>query len=66
MYFPLSQDQEPPRDLHVEVRVLEDCGELMTDLGAVRLERDTTHYLRRVDVAQHIRRGDLQQTEYKE
>ena len=52
--------------MHVEVRVLTDCGELMTDLGPVRLEKDTTHFLRRVDVAMHVRRGVLQQTEYKE
>lgn len=27
----LTADLQPPKELHVEVRVLNDCGEIMTD-----------------------------------
>ncbi len=64
--MPLVQDQEPPKELNVEVRVLEDCGELMTERGVVELKKGTTVFCRRADVSMHIRRGHLEQTENKD
>eukprot|EP00937_MAST-01D_sp_MAST-1D-sp2_P005330 g5330.t1 len=57
----LTADLTPPKELCVEVRVLEDCGEIMTDGGAVHLEAHSTHFLRRSDVEHLIRQGKLQQ-----
>ncbi|GLE04830.1 hypothetical protein PINS_up013809 [Pythium insidiosum] len=34
----LTADATPPKDLYVEVRVLKDCGEIMTENGLVNLE----------------------------
>jgi len=56
----LTADQQPPKDLCIEVRVLEDCGELVTENGTVNLEAHTTHYLPRSDVEHLVRQGKLQ------
>ncbi|TPX67126.1 hypothetical protein SpCBS45565_g04071 [Spizellomyces sp. 'palustris'] len=53
----------PPRDLFVEVRVLKDCGEVMTENGAVRLVKNSQHYLRRTDVEPFITAGYLKHIE---
>lgn len=58
------QDSKPPKDLYVEVRVLRDCGEIMTESGIVNLEANSTHFLRRVDVEQFIRQGLLEQIKH--
>ncbi|CAM9486333.1 unnamed protein product [Choristocarpus tenellus] len=55
----LTADLQPPKELHVEVRVLQDCGEIMTDQGPVKLDRGTTHLLRRSDVEHLVRQGFL-------
>lgn len=60
---PVSQDLKPPKDLFVEVRVLKDYGEIVTDKGTVNLKKNTVHYLRRTDVELLIRQGVLEQTE---
>lgn len=57
----LSQDLKPPKDLYVEVRVLRDCGEVMTESGVVNLAAHSQHFLRRVVVEQLIRQGLLEQ-----
>ncbi|CAN0197061.1 unnamed protein product, partial [Hapterophycus canaliculatus] len=59
----LTADLQPPKELHVEVRVLNDCGEIMTDHGCVKLDRGTTHLLRRSDVEHLVRQGLLQELE---
>ena len=51
----------PPKELHIEIRVKEDCGEIFTDTGLVRLSKNSTHYLRRSDVEHLIRRDCLEQ-----
>lgn len=53
----------PPRDLFVEVRVLKDCGEVQTENGAVRLVKNSQHYLRRTDVEPFITAGYLRHIE---
>lgn len=59
----LTADLQPPKELHVEVRVLSDCGEIMTDHGSVKLDRGTTHLLRRSDVEHLVLHGQLQELE---
>ncbi|KAJ3032853.1 DNA replication protein psf1 [Rhizophlyctis rosea] len=49
----------PPKDLFVEVRVLKDCGEVMTESGSVWLVKDSQHYLKRTDVEGFITAGFL-------
>eukprot|EP00516_Mucochytrium_quahogii_P008908 CAMPEP_0203766582 /NCGR_PEP_ID=MMETSP0099_2-20121227/502_1 /ASSEMBLY_ACC=CAM_ASM_000209 /TAXON_ID=96639 /ORGANISM=" , Strain NY0313808BC1" /LENGTH=199 /DNA_ID=CAMNT_0050662957 /DNA_START=39 /DNA_END=638 /DNA_ORIENTATION=- len=57
----LTSDMQPPKNLFIEVRVLEDCGEVLTDSGSINLAKNTTHYLRRSDVEHLIRQGMLKQ-----
>lgn len=56
----LTADAQPPRDLYVEVRVLSDCGSVLTDSGPVALKPGTAHFLKRADVEHLIRQGALQ------
>jgi GINS complex subunit 1 len=51
---------QPPKELFVEVKVMEDCGEIMTENGPVQLSRGTTHFLRRSDIVHLIRQGKLE------
>eukprot|EP00039_Didymoeca_costata_P015117 m.252775 g.252775 ORF g.252775 m.252775 type:complete len:196 (+) comp16157_c0_seq9:149-736(+) len=55
----VSADLHPPKDLFIEVRCLEDVGEIMTENGAIMLEKDTQHFLRRSDIEPLIRQGIL-------
>lgn len=59
----LTTDLEPPKALFIEVEVLEDCGEIMTSAGPVKLEARSRHYLKRSDVEPLIRQGLLRQTD---
>jgi hypothetical protein len=63
-FFWMDQDANPPKSLYVEVRVLEDCGEVMTENGLVNLEMNSTHFVRRADVESLILQGFLQQVKY--
>ncbi|CDF34293.1 DNA replication complex GINS protein PSF1 [Chondrus crispus] len=56
----LTADQSPPRDLYVEVRVIADCGDILTEAGPVALKPGTAHFLKRTDVEHLIRQGSLQ------
>uniref|UniRef100_A0A7S2XZV1 GINS subunit domain-containing protein n=1 Tax=Fibrocapsa japonica TaxID=94617 RepID=A0A7S2XZV1_9STRA len=57
----LTQDQQPPKELFIEVRALEDCGEIMTEQGTINLEKGSTHLLRRCDAENLIKQGMLEQ-----
>lgn len=47
----LMTDQEPPQDLYIEIRVLEDCGQMITSTGeTLKLDKNSTHSVRRQDV----------------
>lgn len=49
---------KPPRDLYVEIRCNVDCGDVQTKhSGTVRLDKGTSHFLRRADVEQLISQG---------
>lgn len=49
---------KPPRDLYVEIRCNVDCGDVQTEhSGTVRLDKGTSHFLRRADVENLISQG---------
>jgi GINS complex subunit 1 len=62
----VTADLVPPKDLLIQVRVLKDCGEIMTETGAVTLEKGTTHSLRRRDIEQLVRQGYLEEHQQHE
>lgn len=54
----LNTDLEPPKELYIEIRVLEDCGEIYTSNGILlTLKKNTNHFVRRCDVEGLIRLG---------
>eukprot|EP00736_Rhodelphis_marinus_P005343 Rmarinus@m.26569 len=53
----LTADLDPPKDLYIQVRVLESCGTIQTTSGPVTLQAGTTHFLPRSDVEHLIRSG---------
>ena len=53
----LTADLQPPSQLFIEVLVLEECGELLTENGLVTLSKGTRAVLRRTDVENLIRQG---------
>lgn len=56
----LTVEMLPPKELYIEVRVLQDCGTLVMEGGGeARLEAGTMHYLPRRDVEPLIRAGKL-------
>jgi len=56
--FDLVKDMEPPKELFIEVRMVEDCGEIfLPETGIVKLQKDTMHYLRRSEVEHFIKSG---------
>ena len=54
------QDQTPPKDPSIEVRVLRDYGEAMTRLGRANLKKGTLHLLPRDEAEPLIREGVLE------
>lgn len=57
MGIDLTADLEPPKDLLIQIRVLQSCGELMTESGPVQLTKGVTSFLRRAEVEDLIRKG---------
>ena len=59
----LITDLEPPQDLYIEIRVLEDCGEILTTKGeTLLLERNSTLLVRRCDVEHLLKQNMVIQT----
>ena len=56
----LTLDPAPPRDHKVQVRVLEEYGEVVTRDGAVDLRKNTVHLLWRDDAQPLIAEGVLE------
>ena len=57
----LTTDQSPPKSLYVEVRCLQDYGELETDDGSIIiLKKNTQHFLPRNQCEPLIRQGILE------
>ncbi len=63
MDLDLSSDIEPPKDLFIEVLVLEDCGEILTENGPVTMNKGLRPYIRRSDVEHLIRQGKCIETD---
>lgn len=54
----LKVDLDPPLESEVEVRILEDCGELMTDNGEmVKLEKNAVFYISRRVIEPYVKQG---------
>mmetsp|Transcript_44209 Transcript_44209/g.120446 ORF Transcript_44209/g.120446 Transcript_44209/m.120446 type:complete len:95 (-) Transcript_44209:89-373(-) len=62
----ITSDLSPPKELMVEVRVLEDVGEVMMESGSVNLAKGTQHSLKRADVEHLVRQGYLEELERHE
>jgi len=55
---------EPPRNIFIEVRILENCGEIVdSDGNAIVLEKNSIQYLKKTDVEHLIRQGKMIPTE---
>lgn len=51
----------PPKDVFVEIRVIRDCGEIMTEMGPKRLMPGAQLYVRRCDVDNLILSRDVRE-----
>jgi GINS complex subunit 1 len=56
----LTSDLVPPKDLKVQVRVLRECGEICLESGTVDLQKGTVHFLKRREIEQLVRVGDVE------
>ncbi|KIP05878.1 hypothetical protein PHLGIDRAFT_24854 [Phlebiopsis gigantea 11061_1 CR5-6] len=54
-----AQISKPPKDLHVLVRVVRDCGVIQTEVGAIDFRRGQRFLVRRADVEHLIVQGYL-------
>ena len=50
LWCSMTFHHQPPKDLLIEVRVLQSCGTIMTDSGPVSLNKGSTNFLRRFDI----------------
>jgi GINS complex subunit 1 len=55
----LGSEDIPPKDVYVEVRVLKECGQVLTEDGIVRLSKGSMHHLKRSQVEKLVRAGFL-------
>jgi len=51
----------PPKDLHVLVRVVRDCGVIQTELGSIDFQKGQRFMVRRADIEHLIVQGYLEQ-----
>lgn len=51
----------PPKDLHMHVRVVRDCGVIQTEVGAIDFKRGQRFMVRRADVEHLIVQGYLEE-----
>ncbi|EKM53151.1 uncharacterized protein PHACADRAFT_147474 [Phanerochaete carnosa HHB-10118-sp] len=58
LFAPIAR---PPRDLHVLVRVVRDCGVIQTEVGAIDFRRGQRFLVRRADVEHLIVQGYLEE-----
>lgn len=58
LFAPISK---PPKDLHVLVRVVRDCGVIQTEVGAIDFRRGQRFLVRRADVEHLIVQGYLEE-----
>ncbi|EEB05850.1 GINS complex subunit Psf1 [Schizosaccharomyces japonicus yFS275] len=55
----LTGSTVPPKDLFIDVRVLEDVGEIETEYGTINLTKNSQLHVRTTDVERLIRQGYL-------
>lgn len=58
LFAPIAK---PPKDLHVLVRVVRDCGVIQTEVGAIDFKRGQRFLVRRADVEHLIVQGYLEE-----
>jgi GINS complex subunit 1 len=56
---------KPPKDLHVMVRVVRDCGVIQTELGSIDFQKGQRFMVRRADIEHLIAQGHLEQLQAK-
>ena len=61
-----AQDRKPPKYTQVFVRVLRDCGTVMTSRGAIELRKDQSIKLFFVDAEPLIRKKWLEEIDERE
>jgi len=54
----------PPKDLHVMVRVVRDCGVIQTELGSIDFQVGQRYMVRRADIEHLIVQGYLEEMAY--
>jgi GINS complex subunit 1 len=52
---------KPPKDLHVMVRVVRDCGVIQTELGSIDFQKGQRFMVRRADIEHLIVQGYLEE-----
>ena len=58
MGLDLTVDLEPPLTAEVEVRMLEDCGEILTENGRiVKLEKNASFFINRKLIEPYVKQG---------
>lgn len=57
----LGGELEPPHEVFIDVRVLKDAGEIVTEYGVFNLTKDSQFFVRRVDVERLIQQGYLKE-----
>ena len=58
-----SDEDVPPLDCHLEVRVLVECGQVLTDEGIVTFSKGSMHHLKLTQVEKLIKAGYLMHVE---
>jgi GINS complex subunit 1 len=57
----MANVEKPPKDLHVLVRVVRDCGTIQTELGTIDFKKGQRFMVRRADVEHLIVQGYLEE-----
>lgn len=57
----LTVDMVPPKDPYIQVRVLDDIGEVLLSDQSANLARHSMHFLKRIDAEQFISQGLMEE-----
>lgn len=53
----LTKDYNPPKDLYIEVRALDNIPNIKTQEGVINVEKNHTYSFRRADIEHYLRLG---------
>lgn len=53
----LTKDYNPPKDLYIEVRALDNIPNIKTHEGVINVEKNHTYAFRRADIEHFLRLG---------